>query len=106
MENRELTKALCARLDVPIEHNGGLLLAVDAEEARELEAAAAMMVADGFEVRFTPDDPTGRGFTAAVTLPHDVAIDPVRFAEALARDSGADIFTNTEVRAITRRVRA
>lgn len=101
VENRELTKRLCARLDVPVDHNGGLLLAIDDEEARELHQAAELMVADGFDVTFTRDDPTGRGFTAAVVLPHDMAIDPMRFAEALARDSGADIFTNTEVRAIT-----
>jgi len=101
IENRILTIALCEHLGVPVERIGGLLLAVDDAEMEELETAAEMMVQDGFEVGFTPHDPTGRGFTAAVVLPHDVAIDPSQFAEALARNSGADIYTNTEVHSLS-----
>jgi gamma-glutamylputrescine oxidase len=100
LENRALMFALAAEHGVYHEQRGSVVLALDAAEAAALEQTAEALAAAGLPGRFTRDDPTGRGFTAAIVSPGDGATHPARLAEALARTSGARLLEQSEVFAL------
>jgi len=100
LENRALMFALAAQHGVPHEQNGALVLALDAAEADMLEQTAAALAAAGLPGTYTRDDPTGRGFTAAITQAGDGVTHPARLAEALVQTGGARLLENSEVFAI------
>jgi glycine/D-amino acid oxidase-like deaminating enzyme len=82
---------------VRMRQTGSYLLAESDEEARELEAAARALHADGIAVEFDYADPLGRGFHAAIYQPWDGEVQPVDLAHALLRLSGAELIPNNEV---------
>ena len=97
VENRERSRALAERLDVPFQRCGSLLLAVSEAEAEELNRSAEMLQEHGFRAGYEPRDPLNRGFVAALDQPDDAVIDPVRLTEAILTESGAQIYEHSEV---------
>jgi len=81
---------------VPLEDCGSLLLAESAAEARDLEQAARALERDGFPAEFLSRDPLGRGYHAAVRQPQDAAVQPYALAQAVCRQSGAELVANNE----------
>lgn len=71
---------------------GSLTLAGTADEAETLAQSAELLREDGFDVTFTPHDPLGRGFHAALHHPHDAGVHPVKLVRTLADASGAAVF--------------
>ena len=97
LHNREIVKGLSEEFGTPYDPCGSLLLALDDTEAEDLERTADAMVDDGITVKFSHKDPTKRGFAAAIIQPGDAGIHPVRFAEALAANCGAEVWEQSEV---------
>jgi|688.fasta_scaffold957996_1 glycine/D-amino acid oxidase-like deaminating enzyme len=67
---------LAAELGVSFQRCGSWLLAYTKEEAEDLSESARLLKEDGFEDRFTPTDPLGRGFLAGLYRPRDGVIHP------------------------------
>lgn len=82
---------------VSMDQRGSMLLAESEEEARELEAAARALNADGIEAVYHARDPLRRGYFAAVEQPWDGAVQPVHLAQAVLKLSGATLIANNEV---------
>ncbi len=82
---------------VRFDPSGSLLLAESAEEARELEAAARALAADGIDVIYHSSDPLKRGYHAALEQPWDAAVQPVELVRAVLAQSGAELVANNEV---------
>ncbi|NOZ06393.1 MAG: FAD-binding oxidoreductase [Chloroflexi bacterium] len=99
IENRGRLLDWAARLDVPVERTGCLLLAVDEPEVNDLRESARLLAEDGFAAQFETRDPLGRGFRAALLQPDDVAMDPVAFTAAMQAKARAELLTGCEVRA-------
>ena len=97
LHNREIVKGLSEELGTPYDPCGSLLLALDDTEAEDLERTADAMIDDGIAVKFTHKDPLKRGFAAAIIQPGDAGIHPVKFAEALAANCGAQVWDQSEV---------
>jgi gamma-glutamylputrescine oxidase len=97
LHNREIVRGLSEEFGTPYDPCGSLLLALDDTEAEDLERTADAMIEDGISVKFTHKDPTKRGFAAAIIQPGDAGIHPVRFAEALAANCGAELWDQSEV---------
>jgi glycine/D-amino acid oxidase-like deaminating enzyme len=97
LHNREIVKGLSEEFGTPYDPCGSLLLALNDTEAEDLERTAEAMIDDGIVVKFTHKDPTKRGFAAAIVQPGDAGIHPVRFAEALAANCGAELWEQSEV---------
>ncbi|HUN09595.1 MAG TPA: FAD-dependent oxidoreductase [Aggregatilineales bacterium] len=76
---------------------GSMLLAESADEALDLEEAARMLDAEGFEFEFIPGDPLGRGYYAALRQPVDCAVHPLELARAVFAQSGAELIPNNEL---------
>ncbi len=102
VENRRRLLDWAARLDVPVERTGSLLLAVSEPEVSDLRESARLLAEDGFPASFEPRDPLGRDFRAALLQPDDAAIDPVAFTTTLRRSAQAELLTGCEVRAFDR----
>jgi glycine/D-amino acid oxidase-like deaminating enzyme len=83
--------------DVPLDECGSLLLAESAAEAHDLEQAARAMAADGLPVEYLSRDPLNRGYHAAIRQPQDAAVQPYALAQAIFRQSGAELVANNEV---------
>lgn len=79
---------------------GSLLLAESPEEAAHLEQAARRMEAEGFQCEFLSTDPLNRGYCAAIRQPGDGELHPFDLANALFKESGAQLIDNNEVYAI------
>lgn len=73
-----------------------MLLAESAAEARDLEAAARALQADGIVVIYHEGDPLGRGYHAAIEQPWDAAVQPYELVQAVLRASGAQMIPNNE----------
>jgi len=86
--------------DVQIENTGSLLLAETPEEAKDLEAAARAMEADGLPVEYFSSDPLKRGYHNAIRQPEDGAVHPYQLAQSILKQSGAELIDNNEVYAI------
>ncbi len=100
LRNRTIVMGLSRELGTPWEQHGSLLLALDDTEAEDLLRAYDAMRDDGIEAKFSYKDPTGRGFAAAILQPGDGGIHPVKFAQALAAQSGATVVEQSPVFAI------
>ena len=85
------------RLGVPVQRTGSLALAVDETEADALKESAELLREDGFDARFEPNDPLGRGFRAALRQPGDVTVDATALTRALLAASGVVVHEGTEV---------
>ncbi len=85
---------------VPLTNSGSLLLAESEDEAADLLIAARMMERDGIPIEYLSSDPLQRGYHAAIRQPFDGAVHPVRLAQAVFAESGAEMVTNNEVYAI------
>ncbi len=90
---REFAKAGTVRMS----ECGSMLLAESPEEAKELEAAARALNADGIDVIYHAGDPLKRGYYAAVEQPWDAAVQPYELVWAVFRASGAELVNNNEV---------
>ena len=97
VEGRERLVETAERLGVPVEHAGSLTLAVEAAEVDALQESAVLLRDDGFDVRFDPADPLGRGFRAALRQPDDVTVDAAALTRALLNSSGVIVHEGTEV---------
>lgn len=86
--------------DVQINSCGSLLLAESADEARDLEAAARLLEADGIHIQFHSRDPLERGYFAAIEQPLDGAVQPYELTRAVLAASGAELIANNELYAI------
>lgn len=95
--NRDIARGLSEEFGTPWEQTGSLLLALDDTEAEDLERAADAMREDDIPGKYIHKDPTKRGFIAAITQQEDAGIHPVKFAQALAASSGANILEQSEV---------
>ncbi len=76
---------------------GSMLLAESPEEARELEAAARALNADGIDAIYHANDPLGRGYYAAIEQPWDAAVQSYELVWAVFNASGAELVANNEV---------
>ncbi len=86
---------------VPMDNCGSMLLAESAEEAQELEQAARALEADGIPINFAHEDPLGRGYHAVIEQPQDAAVQPYQMAQAIFKQSGAELVANNEMYQIT-----
>ena len=102
LENGRRTAELHDALGLPYEARGSLLLAVDDDEGGELLRAYEALREDALPGVYHPKDPLGRGFTAALEQPRDIGVHPVAFAEAMLRESGAELLENCEVYGLAR----
>jgi glycine/D-amino acid oxidase-like deaminating enzyme len=93
-------RAVARAEGVPLAECGSLLLAESAEEARDLEQAARALQADGIPVEYHSADPLHRGYHAALRQPWDGAVQPYSLAQAVFRQSGAELVANNEAYAI------
>lgn len=82
---------------VQFDRCGSMLLAESESEARDLEAAARALQADGIEVEFHSTDPLGRGYHAAIEQPQDAAVQPYELTQAIFQGSGAELIANNAV---------
>jgi gamma-glutamylputrescine oxidase len=82
-----------------VEHyeGGSSFLAVDLQEAEQLQHTARLMQEDGLAADYVDRDPLERGFWGAMLQPGDFAVQPAELTQALARASGATIYENDEV---------
>jgi glycine/D-amino acid oxidase-like deaminating enzyme len=85
---------------VPIQDCGWMALAESPEEARELEAAAHALNADGIDAEFLSGDPLRRGYHGALSRPNDGVVQPYLLAQAVFQQSGAELIANNELYAI------
>jgi glycine/D-amino acid oxidase-like deaminating enzyme len=97
LHNREIAQGLSAELGTPWDPCGSMLLALDDTEAEDLERTADALLDDGIAVKFMGNDPTKRGFAAAVVQPGDAGVHPARLTQALAQSSGAELWEWSEV---------
>ena len=97
VEGRKRLVEAAERLYVPVERAGSLALAVDETEVDALEESAALLREDGFDARFEPVDPLGRGFRAGLRHPADVTVDAAALAQAMLVSSGVIVHEGTEV---------
>jgi len=79
---------------------GSLLLAESEAEARDLEDAARALDKAGLSMQFHSRDPLGRGYFAAIEHANDGAVQPVQLAQAVFKQSGAELIANNELYAI------
>lgn len=100
LENREMVRGFCDRLNVPYEAKGSQYLGIDAAEGAELRACAEAFLADGFEVEFSERDPWDRGFVGCLYQPGDFWLQPWLLVTRLMASSGATVLENCEVREI------
>lgn len=82
---------------VRLDRCGSLLLAESEAEAADLEQAARALQADGIDVEFYSKDPLGRGYFAAIEQAGDAAVQPVELAQAILKQSGAELIANNEL---------
>ena len=101
--NQRKTREFVERWGVERIPGGSYILAIDETESALLTQAYDLMRQDGFEVGFSPTDPLGRGFGAAITQPNDFGLDPVALVRALIENAPGDrlrLFAPAEVFAI------
>jgi len=97
LHTHKLWREFAAKGHVPLAECGSLLLAESAAEADELKIAADALHADGIEVIYHADDPLNRGYYAAIRQPWDAAVQPVKLAQAIFNQSGAELVRNNAV---------
>lgn len=88
--------------DVQFANTGSLLLSETTEEAKDIEAAARAMEADGLPVEYLATDPLRRGYHNALRQPDDGVVHPYQLAQSVLKQSGAELIDNNEVYAIKR----
>ena len=99
--NREIVKGFLDKYGVWYEQPGSLTLAWDPQEAKELEASARALNADGYDVEWYDKDPTGRGFFGAIRQDGDIATQSYWLVTQIMAHSGATVIPNCAVRKIT-----
>ena len=97
VEGRERLVEAAERLEMDVERNGSLALAVDDAEVDALRESVELLREDGFDAWFGPTDPLERGFRAALRQPDDVAVDGAVLTRALLSTSGVIVHEGTEV---------
>lgn len=88
------------RGNVQIANTGSLLLSESPQEAKDIEAAARAMEADGLPVEYFSSDPLKRGYYNAIRQPEDGAIHPYQLTQSILQQSGAELISDNEVHAI------
>ncbi len=101
LRNRVIVKQWLDQFGVWYEQPGSIRLASDQEEAKALEASARALAADGYDVEFHAQDPTGRGFYGAVVQPGDIATQSYWLVTQIMAHSGATVIPNCAVRQLT-----
>jgi glycine/D-amino acid oxidase-like deaminating enzyme len=97
IQGRERLVETANRLNVPVQHTGSLMLAVEETEVDALRESAVLLHEDGFEARFNPRDALERGFRAALRQPDDVTVDAAALTRMLLDSSGVTVHEGTEV---------
>ena len=90
--------------DFGVEHEekGAAFVSTDEAKSAEMRKSVKLARGDGFQVEYLDRDPFERGFKAAIVHPNDFAIHPARLTNAMVRSSGATLYQNDEMAAITR----
>jgi len=86
--------------DVRFANTGSLLLSETPEEAKDIDAAARTMEADGLPVEYFSTDPLKRGYHNAIRQPEDGVVHPYQLAQSVLKQSGAELIADNEVYAI------
>jgi len=97
VEGRKRLVETAERLAIPVGNTGSVALAVESAEADALEESATLLQEDGFDVRFEPADPLGRGFRAALYSPSDVTVDGAALTRSLLETEEVVVHERTEV---------
>ncbi|MCA1670336.1 MAG: FAD-binding oxidoreductase [Thermomicrobia bacterium] len=95
--NRAIVKGFLDAYGVWYEQPGSLTLAWNAREAKELEASARALIADGYDVEWYDTDPTGRGFFGAIAQEGDIATQSYWLTTQVMAHSGATVIPNCAV---------
>ena len=98
VRNRAIVKQFLDDYGVWYEQPGSVRLAIDPEEALALEASARALAADGYDVTWHAQDPTGRGFFGAIEQPGDIATQSYWLVTQIMAHSGATVIPNCAVR--------
>ena len=90
--------------DFGVEHEekGAAFVSTDEAKSAEMRKSVKLAQRDGFQVEYLDRDPFERGFKAAIVHPSDFAIHPARLTNAMVSSSGATLYQNDEMAAITR----
>jgi len=94
-------RSFAQQSDVRLWDIGSMLLAESPEEARDLRDAIKAMHADGIPAVFHEGDPLKRGYHAAIEQPWDGAVHPLELARAIFNLSGAALYANNELYALS-----
>ncbi len=100
MRNRAIVKQFLDDYSVWYEQPGSMKFASNPEEARTLEASARALAADGYDVEWLAQDPTGRGFFGALVQAGDIATQSYWLVTQIMAHSGAEVIPNCAVRRI------
>lgn len=98
--NRAIVKGFLDAYGVWYEQPGSLTLAWNADEAKELEADARALTADGYDIEYYDHDPTGRGFFGGIRQSGDMATQSYWLTTQVMAHSGATVIPNCAVRSI------
>jgi glycine/D-amino acid oxidase-like deaminating enzyme len=99
-ENRDSVLSACDRLGVTAERSGSYLLVDDDAQAELLRESADLLIEDGFEAYFEPDDPLDRGFAAALHRPDDLLVDTSALTMRLLDANKAPVHMGSEVHSL------
>lgn len=91
LDNREAMFALAQALDAPIQRSDMVRLANNEADAEAYRQSAVLMAEDGLEAEFYPEDPTGRGFVAALRTPNNAVTNPAKLVTAMLQASHAQV---------------
>jgi gamma-glutamylputrescine oxidase len=91
LDNREAVFALAQQLGVPVQRSDMVRLANSEEEVAAYRESAQLMAEDGLEAEFYPEDPTGRGFLAALRTRNNAVTNPAKLVQAMLHASQAEL---------------
>ena len=85
-------------LGIDVVPRGSLRMASTEDEIEALRESSGLLQADGFDAWFSPRDPMGRGFLAALRYPDDLTVDATALTRALLDSDHITIHEGCEVR--------
>lgn len=101
LRNRAIVKQFLDDYGVWYEQTGSMRVATSADESEFLEVSARALAADGYDVEWHAQDPTGRGFFGAVVQSGDIATQSYWLVTQIMAHSGAEVIPNCAVRRIS-----
>ena len=83
LDNREAVFALAQKIGAPIQRSDMVRLANNEADVAAYKKSAQLMAEDGLEAQFYAEDPTGRGFLAALRTPNNAVTNPAKLVQAI-----------------------